>query len=229
MIGRQALAWCERLRDLRKAQPEPDPKPPAQAFDAMLAIKTRHYEELRQAVASVLYLRNRIEGDVRERRAEIARIHDELRSHVRRGDDHIALLLIGQKRALFEELARAEVELGEVRVEAEEAKQELARQRQAIRALERERLHAVTKIASRRVRRRIETALADLATADGGRALDAVREEIARISAEQALDKELGSGGWDAADPAAFPGAVEGARAELEALKRDLARVLRSV
>src|SRR5438445_370079 len=88
-----------------------DSKDPGRAYDAVVQKKARAYEELKQAVAGILYLRNKIEGEIRERRADIARIHDDIRRALDFGDEGEALSLVRQKQALSTELARAENDL----------------------------------------------------------------------------------------------------------------------
>ena len=73
------------------------------------------------------HLRAKLENEISERRAEIARLHDDARRAVRRNQDDISLTLIAQKQQLFEELERAEEELSVVKDQAEEAKGNLVR------------------------------------------------------------------------------------------------------
>ncbi|MCK6551673.1 PspA/IM30 family protein, partial [Myxococcota bacterium] len=170
------------------------PKPaedPAAIFDAALGEKHEHYETLKQAAASLLYLRNKLEGDLRERRADIARLHDELRNAVRAQDEPLALELITQKHELHDELASIERELEEVRTEAREAKDELTKRHAELRAMEREKLRITTTMKSARARAGVEAALGR-ASPDGrvslGEALDTLREQAARVAMERSLD-----------------------------------------
>lgn len=193
---------------------------PAEIFEAALAEKHGHYETLKQAAASLLYLRNKLEGDLRERRADIARLHDELRNAVRGQDEPLALELITQKHELHDELAAIERELDEVRTEAREAKDELTKRHAEVRAMEREKLRIMTTLRSARARADVEAALGRAGPGDEATvqdALDRVREQAARIAMERSLDREL-SGGHA---PASAHG--ERAYAELRALREQLA------
>jgi phage shock protein A len=81
-----------------------------------------------------------------------------------------------------------------VRSEAEEAKTNLLRFREEIRALEREKGRTLASLANARARRRIHEALEGLSVDADMRALDAVREHVARLAGEGLLDRELAGG-----------------------------------
>ena len=56
-------------------------------------------------------MRNKIQADLVERRAEVGQLREDIRRCVERGEDDLALTLIGQRQHLDEEIARAEQEL----------------------------------------------------------------------------------------------------------------------
>jgi phage shock protein A len=165
---------------------------PRAVYESAILEKTRQYHELKEAVAGILYMRNKLEAEIGERRAEIARLHDDVRRSVRRGQDEIAVALIARKQALLEELERSEGELAGVRAEAEDAKQNLVRFREEIRALVREKGRMLATLASAQARRRIQQALEGLSVDAEMRALEGVREHIARVATEGALEREIG-------------------------------------
>jgi phage shock protein A len=197
---------------------------PQAVYEQAITDRMRQYVDLKQAVAGILYMRNKLEGELLDGRSALARTLEDIRRAVARGDDGLALRLIEHKHALGEDVARAERELGKVRAEAEEAKQNLARFRDEIRTLEREKLHALATLANARARRRVQVALSELSVEADLRALDGVREHIAKLGAEGQLDAELG------ADPLGGRLAElrreareDAARRELEELKLELA------
>ena len=100
---------------------------PEIVYEQAIAERVRQYRELKDAVAGILYMRNKIEGEISDRRAEIARLHDDVRRAVRRGQEETSISLIAHKQALFDDLERAEEELNHVRAQAEEAKENLSR------------------------------------------------------------------------------------------------------
>ena len=198
---------------------------PEVVYEQAIAERVRQYRELKDAVAGILYMRNKLESEIAERRAEIARLHDDVRRAVRRGEEESSLALISHKQALFEDLERAEHELEQVRTQAEEAKTNLVRFREEIRSLVREKGRMLATLANARARRRLQSAIEGLSVDAEMDALENVREHISRVVMESEVNKELGEEGD------AFRMKLRGfrdearresARAELESLKQEL-------
>jgi len=196
---------------------------PEVVYEQAIAERVRQYRELKDAVAGILFLRTKLESEIAERRAEIARLHDDVRRAVRRGQDDISLSLIARKQGLFEDLERAEEELQGVRVSAEEAKDNLVRFRDEIRSLVREKGRMLATLANAKARRRLQVAIEGLSVDAELDALEGVREYVSRLALEGDLDKELGDVGLrnrlrEFRDEAR----QESARNELEQLKQEL-------
>jgi len=205
------------IRDREEENPEA-------VYEEAIAERTRQYRELKEAVAGILYMRNKLEGEIADRRAEIARLHDDVRRAVRRGEDELSLSLIAHKQALFEDLERAEQELEGVRGEAAEAKRNLVRFREEIRQLVREKGRVLASFANARARERLRSALDGLSMEAEMRALDGVRERVARMGSEEELDRELGDDGLRTRLRGLREEARrDAARAELARMKDDLA------
>ena len=64
---------------------------PAAVYQQAIDERTRQYRELKEAVAGVLYMRNKLEAEIGERRGNIARLSDDIRRAVRRGEDEPSL------------------------------------------------------------------------------------------------------------------------------------------
>ena len=206
------------VRDCEQQSPEV-------VYEQAIAERVRQYRELKDAVAGILYMRNKIESEISDRRAEIARLHDDVRRAVRRGEEETSLSLIAHKQALFEDLERAEQELDHVRAQAEEAKTNLVRFREEIRALVREKGRMLATLANARARRRLQSAIEGLSVDAEMDALENVREHISRMVLESEVNKELGG------DGDAFRMKLRGfrdearrdaARAEFESLQQEL-------
>jgi phage shock protein A len=196
---------------------------PRAVYEQAIDERTKQYRQLKEAVAGILYMRNKLEAEITERRAEIARLHDDVRRAVRRGSDDLSVRLIAQKQSLLDELERAERELDSVRSEAEDAKANLVRFREEIRSLVREKSRMLATLANAQARRRIQEALDGLSVDAEMKALETVRDHIARISTEGRLDRELGDDGLRTRLRAIRDEAREdAARSELEELKRQL-------
>ncbi len=168
---------------------------PEVVYEQAIGERVRQYRELKSAVAGILYLRAKLESEISDRRAEIARLHDDARRSVRRHQDDISLTLISQKQKLFEELERAEDELTAVRDQAEEAKANLVRYREEIRSLVREKGRMLATLANAKARRRLQVAIEGLSTDAEMDALEGVREYVTRLTLEGDIDKELGDSG----------------------------------
>lgn len=196
---------------------------PRAVYEQAIDERTRQYRQLKEAVAGILYMRNKLEAEITERRADIARTHDDIRRAVRRGQDDISLTLIAQKQSLMEELERAERELEGVRSEAEEAKVNLVRFREEIRGLVREKSRMLATLANAQARRRIQEALDGLSVDADMQALESVREHVARLSTEGSLERELGDPGLRTRLRAIHDEArEEAARRELTEIKQQL-------
>jgi phage shock protein A len=203
---------------------EREERNPRAVYEHAIGERVRQYRELKEAVAGILYMRNKLEGELTQRHAELARTQEDIRRAVSRGDDEMGLALIAHKQILLGDIARAEKEYQGLRAEAEEAKANLVRFREEIRALEREKGRIVATLANAQARRRMAEALDGISVDADMRALEGVREHVARLSTEGQLDQELGGDfGLEARLRVIRQDADrEAARRELEELKREL-------
>ena len=196
---------------------------PRAVYEQAIEERTRQYHELKDAVAGILYMRNKLEAEIAERRAEIARLHDDVRRSVRQGQDELGVALIAQKHALLGDLERAERELEALRGEAEDAKANLVRFRTKIRSLVHEKGRMLATLANAQARRRLESALDGLSVDAEMKALEAVREHVARLATAGTLEREIGDEPLRARLRQIRDSARdEAARRELDELKREL-------
>jgi phage shock protein A len=197
---------------------------PRAVYEQAIRQRTRQYAELKQAVAGVLYMRNKIDAEIRERREHLAELHLDIERCVRRGNDDAALALIAKRDRAAEDLQRAENELDEIVAEAEQAKGNLANFRAEIQSLEREKVRMLAMLANARARRRVQEALDGLSLDTEMKALDNVREQIARLRTEGNLERELADDALHTRLRAVRQDArLEGARRELAEIKARLA------
>ena len=196
---------------------------PQAVYEQAIEERRRQYAELKQAVAGILYMRNRLEGEIRDRRAELGRLSADVARAVNRSDDAAALTLIAHKQTLVEDLERAEAELAGVQTETESAKTNLVRFREEIRNLEREKVRILATLANARARKRIQEAFEGLSVEHEMRALDGVREHVAQLVAEGHLEREVdGAGVEPTVRTYRAEARAEAARLELEEIKRRL-------
>lgn len=195
---------------------------PDAVYERVIGERVRQYAELKRAVAGILYMRNKIEGEIRDRKAELARLHQDIARAVQRSDDEVALVLITQKDALLQDVERAQRELDEVSRECESAKGNLVKFRAEIRNLEREKVRMLAALANARARKRIQEAFEGLSTEGEMKALESVREEIERMKAESKIDVDMDSGLEQRVRAIRDEAKLEAARRELDELKRRL-------
>ena len=103
---------------------------------------TERYETAKQRAAGILYVRNRVAGELDALRAVAARLHEEACRAVRRGDERAARAFLAQKEERLARVACVEADLDVLRADAETAKAGLAAAFEATRAHERARLRA---------------------------------------------------------------------------------------
>ncbi len=197
-MRRQSRGVIGRIRNLMRGMMsvwlrDTERDNPRAVYEQAINERTHQYRELKEAVAGILYMRNKLEADIAERRADIARLFDDVRRAIRSGNDDTSIHLIAQKQLLMEDLERAECELEGVRMEAEEAKSNLVRFREEIRELVNEKSRMLATLASAQTRRRISEAIDGLSVDADMRALESVREHISRIATESSLDREIGA------------------------------------
>jgi len=192
---------------------------PDAVYERAIAERVRQYAELKRAVAGILYMRNKIEGEIRDRRAELARLHADIARAV---DGEVAVVLITQKDSLLQDLERSEKELDEVSAECESAKTNLVKFRAEIRNLEREKVRMLAALANARARKRIQEAFEGLSTEGEMRALESVRGEIERMKAESKIEVDMDAGLEKRVRAIRDEARLEAARRELEELKRRL-------
>ena len=214
LIRGWAAGW---LRDREEESPRA-------VYEHAISERVKQYRELKEAVAGILYMRNKLEGELEERRSELTRTHSDIRRAVKRGADEVGLALISHKQILVGDIDRAEREYEGLRSEAEEAKTNLIHFREEIRALEREKGRIVATLANAKARRRMTEALDGLSVDADMRALENVREHVARLSTEGDLDKELGTDRGLAARIREIreDANTDAARRELAEIKREL-------
>lgn len=202
---------------------EREQRHPRAVYEQAILERTRHYAELKRAVAGILYMRNKVEAEISELRNELASTNEDIRTALRREDDPAALRLIGHKQGLQEELERAESEVDKLRAEAEDAVGNLTRFREEIRALEREKVRAIATLANARARRRIQDTLDGFQLEGEMRALQGVRDYVAQVRTEGRLEREIEDSGLEARiREIRRDTRAEAARRELDELKRRL-------
>lgn len=157
------------------------------------------YRKLKDAVGRLIYLRNRLEGDLQKRQHDLALVERHLLSVASSVDDTTGLALVRKKRTLSTEIERLETELQRVRSQAESAKEGLAQVKASVARLREERTQMLARKAHAMARLQVSETLA---AANGeyhvtDEALENVREAIHRLEVQADLggDEDLLSAG----------------------------------
>ena len=166
-------------------------KDPARVYDRIIIAKRKRYASMEAAVEKVVRLHRKLEHDVFERRAEIARVHDEVRSAARRGDDNRAIALIKHKQVLHENLADAEEELRHFSEDCDQAKRKLNAFADEVRGIERERTKAMAAIATQSAKAKFRAVIDGATHVDESDELERVRTHISDVLAQSRLSDEL--------------------------------------
>ncbi len=201
---------------------EREERNPRAVYEQAIQARLQQYRDLKDAVAGILYTRNKLEAELAERRRELARTQDDLRRSLTHGDDKVGLTLVQHKQRVAADLERIEREVETLRGEAEEAKTNLMRFREEIKQLEHEKGRMLAALASARARRRMHEALDGISVEADVQALEGVRSHVSRMVAAATLERELGAGDETTQRIRALrnEASLDGARREFEELKR---------
>jgi len=196
-------------------------KNPGAVYEAAIQERIEQYGKLRAAAAGVIYMRTKLGKELETKSAELARVRKQLDFAVDGDDDAVALVLIGRRDDLAQEVDRLTTELREVEGEAEIAKKNLSTFQSEIAHLRDEKTRMLARLANAKARLRFQETLSGLSPDADIRALEAVREHIHRLVEEARMSRELGDselekrlGKIRAAE------ADAAARSQLEELKR---------
>lgn len=194
---------------------------PDAVYEAAIRERVAHYATLREAAAGVIYLRGKLDRELQQRSAELARVRRQLDVAVEHDDDPAALALIARRDALDGDVTRIAAELGELTAEAEAAKQNLVAFQDQIVRLRDERVRMLARLANAKARLRLHETLSGVSPEVDIQALETVRDHVNRLVGEVSLLRDGGD-----PDLARRLGVIRdheaaaAARAQLDELKR---------
>jgi phage shock protein A len=194
---------------------------PDAVYEAAIHERLGRYVKLREATAGILYLRGKLAKELERQSDELVRVRRQLEIAVDRGDDQVALHLIGRRDALASEVNRLTAELTELTREADGAKENLVAFQREIAQLREERVRMLARLASAKARLRFQETLVGLSSDADIRALDEVRDHVNRLVAETQITRDVGDGELERRLGRIREAEAESsARAQLEELKR---------
>jgi phage shock protein A len=187
LIGGKCRRWM-RAREARD---------PESVYEAAISGRIRRYQQLKSAAAGVIYLRSKLESELKQKVAEMREVEEQIGQAADLDEDQCALLLIQRKQVLAADCRRLSDELNELTREADEAKKNLMGFKGEIDQLKAEKVRMLARLKNAQARVRIQHALEQLSSEDDVRALEDVRESIQRTLAEAGVNRELASSDLD--------------------------------
>jgi phage shock protein A len=181
LIGGKCRRWM-RTREARD---------PESVYEAAISGRIRRYQQLKSAAAGVIYLRSKLENELKQKAAEMREVEEQIGHAADLDEDQCALLLIQRRQTLVADCQRLRDELNELTREAEEAKKNLMGFKGEIDQLKAEKVRMLARLKNAQARVRIQHTLELLSSEDDVRALEDVRESIQRTLAEAGVNREL--------------------------------------
>ncbi|MBV8454496.1 MAG: PspA/IM30 family protein, partial [Deltaproteobacteria bacterium] len=170
---------------------------PESVYEAAISGRIRRYQQLKSAAAGVIYLRSKLESELKQKTAEMREVEEQIGQAADLDEDRCALLLIQRKQTLATDCQRLGDELNQLTREADEAKKNLMSFKGEIDQLKAEKVRMLARLKNAQARVRIQHVLEQLSSEDDVRALEDVRESIQRTLAEAGVNRELAASELD--------------------------------
>jgi phage shock protein A len=193
-------------------------------YESAIEERIKRHRDLKKAVSGIVYLRNKLQGELEEKQKLLAEITQQLPVAIEEGEDEAALVLIQKKDELSTQISEIQAELEKVSEQAEEAKSGLVSFQGEIEKLKREKHEMLAKKANAEARIQIQETLDGLSTEADIRALDNVREGINKLQAEADVGSELAEDNLDAKlEEIKAKTTTASAKSQLEEMKKQMA------
>jgi phage shock protein A len=193
-------------------------------YQSAIEGRIQKHRELKKAVSGIVYLRNKLQGDLEEKQSTLAEIQKQIPMAIQEDEDEAALVLIQKKDELTVAIAEIQVELEKVSAQAQDAKAGLVAFQGEIEKLKREKHEMLAKKANAEARIQIQETLDGLSTDADIRALDNVREGIDKLQAEAEVGNELSEDSLDTKlEEIKAKTATASARSQLDEMKKQMA------
>ena len=194
---------------------------PEAVYESAINDRVHRYQQLKSAAAGVIYMRSKLERELRSKLAEMKEVDEEASQAADMNEDQCALILIQRKHVLEDECVRLRDELGQLTREAEDAKKNLISFKGEIEKLKVEKVQMIARLRNAQARVRIQHALEELSYDEDVRALEEVRDSIQQTLAQAGVNHELaGSELGEKLDEIRRRNAEAKAQAELNSLKQ---------
>lgn len=197
---------------------------PEAVYQAAIEERIARYGELKDAVAGILTLRNKLAAELEEQEAELKSVMEQLPIAVTEGEDEVALHLINKKDTLNNRIQELNAELAKINAQAKDSQESLRSFQASIEQLKEEKLEMLAKKANAEALITIQDTLEGLSTEADVQALENVRESIHKLEAKAEIGEEMQDNALSTklADIEAKASNLSAQR-QLDALKRELA------
>jgi len=179
-----------KLRRWVKTRESRDPEA---VYESAIADRVRRYQQLKAAAAGVIYMRSKLERDLKRKTTELVEVAEQAVQAADMNEDQCALILLRRKHELEAETERLKEELTQLTTEAEDAKKNLIAFKDEIEKLKVEKVRMMARLRNAQARVRIQQALESLSTDEDVRSLEEVRESIQQMLAQAGVSRELHS------------------------------------
>jgi phage shock protein A len=179
-----------KLRRWVKTRESRDPEA---VYESAIADRVRRYQQLKAAAAGVIYMRSKLERDLKRKTTELVEVAEQSVQAADMNEDQCALILLRRKHELEAETERLKEELTQLTTEAEDAKKNLIAFKDEIEKLKVEKVRMMARLRNAQARVRIQQALESLSTDEDVRSLEEVRESIQQMLAQAGVSRELHS------------------------------------
>jgi phage shock protein A len=170
---------------------------PAAVYEAAIAERIRRHKDLKKAVSSIVYLRNKTNEDLEAKEKELKEVAAQIPIAVEEGEDEVALVLLQRQEGLTTSIAGLKDELTKIETQAEEAKEALIQFQGEITKLQREKDEMLAKKATAEARIQIQESLSGFSVDADVQALENVRTSIHKLRAEADVGAEMGDASID--------------------------------
>jgi phage shock protein A len=193
-------------------------------YESAIEERIKKHRELKKAVSGIVYLRNKLQGELEEKQSLLSEIQKQIPIAIEEDEDEAALVLIQKKDELTAAIAEIQVEREKVSAQAQDAKAGLVAFQGEIEKLKREKHEMLAKKANAEARIQIQETLDGLSTDADIRALDNVREGIDKLQAEAEVGNELSEDSLDTKlQEIKAKTATASARSQLDEMKKQMA------
>ena len=164
---------------------------PEIAYEAAIQSKIRKQAELKNAVSSIIHLRNTTEAELTDKKDKLEEVDAMLETALDDGDDESAVTLLEHKEELENSIGRLELDFANIEKQAEEAMDALNQFREEIKKLKREKDEMIARDRVAATQSQIAEQLDGLSLDADIQALQKARDGINTRIAKADVDREL--------------------------------------